>query len=82
MQVRETLHANALAQKKRQLRSVEAQLAAKRNENATLALHLAGEQLFTPKPVALPSCASLDERCRRFEEHGRTDAGILGITSA
>jgi hypothetical protein len=43
---------------------------------------LAGEQIFTPKPVALPSCASLDERCRRFEEHGRTDAGILGITCA
>jgi hypothetical protein len=44
MQVRETLHANAVEQKKRQMRKLEAQLAAKRNENATLALHLAGEQ--------------------------------------
>jgi hypothetical protein len=43
VQVRETLHANA-EQKKRQMRKLEAQLAAKRNENATLALHLAGEQ--------------------------------------
>lgn len=42
VQMREALHANAVEQKKRQLRSVEAQLAAKRNENATLALHLAG----------------------------------------
>jgi hypothetical protein len=40
--MREALHGNAVEQKKRQLRSVEAQLAAKRNENATLALHLAG----------------------------------------
>lgn len=44
VQVRETLHANAVEQKKRQMRKLEAQLAAKRNENATLALHLAGEQ--------------------------------------
>ena len=42
VQVRETLHANAVGQKRRQMRSLEAQLAAKRNENATLALHLAG----------------------------------------
>jgi hypothetical protein len=58
MQVRETLHANAVEQKKRQLRSVEAQLAAKRNENATLALHLAGEEA-----VVGPSGGRLDERC-------------------
>lgn len=42
-QVRETLHASAVEQKRRQLRSLEGQMAAKRNENATLALHMAGK---------------------------------------
>lgn len=44
LQVREALHSSAIEQKRRQLRSLEAQLAAKRNENATLALHLAGKR--------------------------------------
>jgi hypothetical protein len=43
LQVREVLHESAVQQKRRQLRSLEAQLSSKRNENVTLALHLAGE---------------------------------------
>lgn len=46
LQVCETLHTSSVEQKRRQLRSLEAQLAAKRNENATLALHLAGESCW------------------------------------
>lgn len=45
LQVRESLHANAVEKEKRQLRAVEAQLAGKAHDNATLALHLTGERL-------------------------------------
>jgi hypothetical protein len=41
--VREALHESAVQQKRRQLRTLEARLSSKRNENVTLALHLAGE---------------------------------------
>jgi len=60
LQVRETLHTSSVEQKRRQLRSLEAQLAAKRNENATLALHLAGESCWPYGKVIFRALAPSD----------------------
>lgn len=41
--MRESLHQKAVAEKRRQLRRVEGLIAAKQQENASVALHLSGE---------------------------------------
>jgi hypothetical protein len=43
VQVRESLQAKSVEEKRSQLRRIEAQIAAKEAENASVALHLTGE---------------------------------------